>query len=55
MAKLMVAQNTQISHLEGIKANTLRTAVACEILTGEIQSVKAVSNTGSGYALKVNA
>lgn len=54
MAQLMVAQNSQITHLEGIKANTLRTAVACEVLTGEIQSVKALSTNGSGYALKVN-
>lgn len=55
MATLITGQNVQITHLEGIKSNTLRAAVACETLAGEIQSVKAVSTTGTGYALRVNA
>jgi hypothetical protein len=55
MGTLITAQNTQISHLEGIKANTLRTAIACEELSSDIKGMKAPAVNGSGYALKVNA
>jgi hypothetical protein len=55
MATLMTAQNTQISHLEGIKSNTLRSAIASENLSAKIDSVFAVSTAGTGYALRVNA
>lgn len=55
MAILMIAQNTQINHLEGIKSNTLRSAIASENLSSKIDSVIAISTVGGGYAIKVNA
>lgn len=55
MAMLMIAQNKQIDHLEGIKSNTLRSAIASENLSSKIDSVIAISTVGGGYAIKVNA
>jgi hypothetical protein len=53
--KLLALQGTQINHLLAISANTLSSAKSNADLLDKINSVMAVSTTGTGYALRVNA
>ena len=54
VASLLVAQNTQISHLEGIKSNTLRSAVASEKLTEQLDKVTSLTGSRGVFSLNVN-
>lgn len=55
MGTLITAQNTQISHLEGIKANTLRSAIASEKLTDQLDKVTSLTGNKGAFSLNVNA
>jgi len=54
MASLMVAQNTQISHLTAISGNTLRSAIANEKLTDQLERVTSLTGSKGVYSLNVN-
>ena len=54
MAALMVAQNMQITHLAAINNNTLRSAIASEKLTDQLDKVTSITGNKGVFSLNVN-
>ena len=55
MASLLVAQNTQITHLAAISLNTMNTVNSVNNLADKIEKVTSLSGNRGTYALNVNA